>query len=118
MGLKEKGSAYDDVALRAAHGRYGRSHGHAEILKLLLAKGELTNLRKLRREIIGKSCYWGREDVLRLVLKDFPRVRFQWRGAQTPIDVAIARKRNVSGQATSAGKLHPQATSAIDDFGY
>jgi hypothetical protein len=91
-GVERKGSVYDDVALRAARGRYDRSHSYAEILKLLLAKGEFTNLRKLQREIIGESCYWGKEDVLRLVLEDFPSVRFPWRCAQTPIDVAIARK--------------------------
>lgn len=58
---------------------------NVEILKLLLAKGEVTNLRKLQREIIGESCYWRREGFLRLVLEDFPSVRFHWRGGQTQL---------------------------------
>jgi ankyrin repeat protein len=92
-GVRRKGPKYDQAVLNAARGRRDGNHGHVEILKSLLAKGEFSNLRKLQCDIIDEACFWGREDVLRMVLEDFPSVRFLWRGWQTALDVAIARKR-------------------------
>lgn len=91
-GVKRKGSTYEDAILKAAHGYRSEDHGHVEIVKLLLAKGEFANLARLRCNIIGEACLWGREDVLRLVLENVPSVRFHWRSWQTPMDIATARK--------------------------
>jgi ankyrin repeat protein len=91
-GVKRKGSTYEDAVLKAAHGYHSEDHGHVEIVKLLLAKGEFANLAQLRGDIIGEACLWGSEDVLRLVLENVASVRFQWRSWQTPLDIATARK--------------------------
>jgi hypothetical protein len=84
-GVEKKGPAYEFAILRAARG-WGNGHDHLEIIRSLLAQGEFTNLRKLQREILDEACYWGREDVVRMVIKD---VQVRWRG-QTPLQIVTS----------------------------
>ena len=113
-GVKRKGSEYEDAVLKAARGRRNEDHGHVEILILLLTEGDFANIGHLRRNIVGEACFWGREDVLRLVLEDIASVRFRWRGWQTPLDVAIAHKHENIAQillAHQASEVTHQAVS-------
>lgn len=116
-GVKRNGSTYEDAVLRAARGYRSEDHGHVEIVKILLAKGEFANLGRLQRQIIGEACYWGREDVLRLVLENVASVQFRWRSWQTPLDVAIARKHENIGQILLAHKANQvKGSDSSGDF--
>lgn len=90
-GVKREGSRYENAVLKAARGYGNEDHGHVEVVKLLLTKGKFAHLGRLRCDIIGEACYWGREDVLWLVLEDIASVRFLWRG-QELLDIATDRR--------------------------
>jgi hypothetical protein len=105
-GIKKKGSQYEQAVLNAARGRPDEGYGHIRILQSLLTKGEFPNLQKLRRNILGEACYWGREDVVRLMLQHLTSVRFCWRG-QKPLNIALSRKHESIVQLLLAHDADP-----------
>jgi hypothetical protein len=64
---------------RQALGR-GEGRGHVKIMRSLLANGEFTDLAQLRYNIIGEACYWGSEDIVRMVLQDQIHLNVLWEG--------------------------------------
>ena len=88
--VERKGPVYERAVSKAACGRPDENHGHVEILKSLLAKGEFANLEQVRRNVIGEGCYWGREDVVRMMLQDITIVNFWWQ-KRAPLQIATSR---------------------------
>lgn len=92
--VERKGPAYQDAVFEAIRGIGEEGHGHLRLLRSLLAKSEITNLRGLRWNMFGQACFWGREDVVRMLIKDYPTPPPTWRGEQ---NLYTARSRGHMG---------------------
>jgi hypothetical protein len=88
--VEKKGQAYEGAFFQAIRGPGEDGHGHLRILRSLFANGNFTHPRTLRRNIFGEACFWGREDVVRMVIRDLPQLPLAWRGRR-PLDIASSR---------------------------
>ena len=88
--VEKKGPAYEDAVFNAIRGSGEEAHGHLRLLRSLLAKSEITNLRGLQFNMFGGACFWGREDVVRMLIKELPRLPLTWRGHK-PLNIARSR---------------------------
>jgi ankyrin repeat protein len=88
--VEKQGRAYEDAFFKTIRGPGEGDHGRLRILQSLFANGKFTHPRTLRHNILGEACLWGREDVVRMVIRDLPQLPLAWRGWR-PLDIASSR---------------------------
>jgi hypothetical protein len=90
--VEKQGRAYEDAFFKTIRGPGEGDHGRLRILQSLFANGKFTYPKTLRNNILGEACLRGREDVVRMVIRDLPELplTWRWRGWR-PLDIASSR---------------------------